>query len=99
MKLGVEKKKHVKSNGPFERNFCVVTSSTFSQELFTHWDEEIAGEREIREKKRARKKGKKTLCICICLSRKALFPLRMKGNVTMLFQSIMCHLHLSGQRS
>ena len=59
MKLGVEKKKHIKSNGPFERNFCVITSSAFSQELLPHWNEKIGGKREIRGKKRARKKAKK----------------------------------------
>ena len=47
MKLGVEKKKHVRSNGAFERNFCVITSSAFSQELFTSLERKNRGEREI----------------------------------------------------
>lgn len=77
---GCGKKKHVKSNGPFERNFCVTTSSAFSQEHFTSLERKHRGKKGIREKKRARKKlrGKS----------EALFPLRMKGNVTTFFQSI-----------
>lgn len=73
MKLVVEKKKHVKSNGPFERNFCVTTSSTFSQEHFTSLERKHRGEKGIREKKRARKKGKKVFLFAYALAKLKLY--------------------------
>ena len=88
MKLDVEKKKHVRSKGPFERNFCVITSSKFSEELFISLERKNRREKGNKRKEKSKEKGEKSLSICVCLSKKALFPLRMKGNVTVLFQSM-----------